>query len=253
MKAAVIAAQRGHEVILHEAGTQLGGQALLAQQLPGRTEFGGLVTNLQRELELAKVQVHKNSRVNADQLRAMQPDVTIIATGAKPRRPLLENDGSVTLFDPWQVLHAPEQVGRSVVIVDWRSDWIGPGIALLLAQKGCHVRLAVNSPLIGEQLPLYVRDELVARLHKAGIEVLNYMRLYGVDSNSVYLQHTASEEAVVVDAVDSLVLCSGHVSDDDLWQQLAGSDMEIHAIGDCLTARTAEEAIYEGMSVAWQI
>lgn len=253
MKAAVIAAQRGHEVVLHEASPHLGGQALLAQQLPGRAEFGGLVTNLQRELVQAGVRVHKNSRINAAQLSAMNPDAVIIATGATPRLPPLESDGSVSLFDPWQVLHAPQKVGRSVVVVDWRSDWIGPGTALLLAQHGCQVRLAVNSPHVGEQLPLYVRDDLVSRLHKAGIEMLNYMRPYGTDSGCVFLQHTASEEAVIIDAVDSLVLCSGHVSNDELWQQLSGSDFEVHAIGDCLTARTAEEAIYEGMNIAWQL
>lgn len=253
MKAAVIAAQRGHQVALHEAGSQLGGQALLAQQLPGRAEFGGLVTNLQRELQQAGVEVHKNSRLDAAQVLALQPDAVIVATGATPRLPPLESDGSVTLFDPWQVLRAPQQVGRSVVVVDWRSDWIGPGIALLLAQQGCQVRLAVNSTHVGEQLPLYVRDELVARLHKAGIEVLNYMRPYGADSGSVYLQHTASEEAVIIDAVDSLVLCSGHTADDALFTQLAASGIVLHAIGDCLAPRTAEEAIYEGLCVAWQL
>jgi NADPH-dependent 2,4-dienoyl-CoA reductase/sulfur reductase-like enzyme len=35
MQAAVIAAQRGHQVSLYEAAAHLGGQVLLAQQLPG--------------------------------------------------------------------------------------------------------------------------------------------------------------------------------------------------------------------------
>ena len=46
MKAAAIAAARGHEVTLFERAHRLGGQALLAQQLPGREEFGGIVDNL---------------------------------------------------------------------------------------------------------------------------------------------------------------------------------------------------------------
>ena len=79
------------------------------------------------------------------------------------------------------------------------------------------------------------------------------MRPYGADSGSVYLQHTASEEAVIIDAVDSLVLCSGHTADDALFSQLAASGIALHAIGDCLAPRTAEEAIYEGLCVAWQL
>ncbi|HHJ4328515.1 TPA: FAD-dependent oxidoreductase, partial [Klebsiella pneumoniae] len=45
MKAAAVAAQRGHQVILCEASAQLGGQVNLAQLLPRRAEFGGASTN----------------------------------------------------------------------------------------------------------------------------------------------------------------------------------------------------------------
>ncbi|MCZ6637475.1 MAG: FAD-dependent oxidoreductase, partial [Alphaproteobacteria bacterium] len=40
MKAAAVAAEMGHRVVLHEASARLGGQVLLAQTLPGRSEFG---------------------------------------------------------------------------------------------------------------------------------------------------------------------------------------------------------------------
>ena len=46
MKAACVAAERGHRVTLFDSANRLGGQVLLAQELPGRAEFGGLVTNL---------------------------------------------------------------------------------------------------------------------------------------------------------------------------------------------------------------
>ncbi len=55
--------------------------------LPGRAEFGGLITNLQRELELARVQIHKSTRVDRARIAAEAPDVVFIATGAKPYRP----------------------------------------------------------------------------------------------------------------------------------------------------------------------
>jgi NADPH-dependent 2,4-dienoyl-CoA reductase/sulfur reductase-like enzyme len=62
MKAALPAAGRGHRVTLHEAGRRLGGQVLLAQLLPERAEFGGLVTNLQHELARAGVEVEREPR-----------------------------------------------------------------------------------------------------------------------------------------------------------------------------------------------
>ncbi len=53
MKAAAVAAQRGHGVTLYEASPRLGGQALLAQLRPGRTE-----ATLERELEGWTGEVH---------------------------------------------------------------------------------------------------------------------------------------------------------------------------------------------------
>ncbi len=61
MKAAAVAAQRGHDVTLCEATAQLGGQVNLAQLLPRRAEFGGASTNLQREMQLAGVEVRRNT------------------------------------------------------------------------------------------------------------------------------------------------------------------------------------------------
>ena len=48
MKAAAVAAERGHTVSLCEASPRLGGQALLAQLLPNRSEFGGIIDNLKQ-------------------------------------------------------------------------------------------------------------------------------------------------------------------------------------------------------------
>jgi len=254
MKAAVIAAQRGHHTTLYEAERRLGGQALLAQMLPGRAEFGGLITNLQRELELAGVQIHKGARIDRAAVMAAAPDVVLLATGAKPYRPEFPQEGALQIVDAWQVLRGEgTAIGQSVLIVDWRCDWVGIGIAEHLAQLGRSVRLAVSGIAAGETLPLYVRDHSAASLHKLGVKVLPYMRLYGSDSDSVYLQHVSSNEAVVIDKVDTLVLCMGHTPVDELSDSLEGLDVEAHVIGDAASPRTAEEAVYEGLKVAAEI
>jgi 2,4-dienoyl-CoA reductase-like NADH-dependent reductase (Old Yellow Enzyme family)/thioredoxin reductase len=253
MKAAVIATQRGHSVTLYEAERRLGGQALLAQMLPGRAEFGGLITNLERELELAGVQIHKGRRVDRAMIAAAAPDVVLIATGARPYRPDFPQEGALQIVDAWQVLRNQGTLGQSVVVIDWRADWIGIGIAEHLAQQGRSVRLAVSGTAAGESLPLYVRDHSAASLHKLGVKVLPYMRLYGSDADSVYLQHVSGGEAVVIEKVDALVLCTGHTPVDELSDTIEDLAIDIRIIGDAASPRTAEEAVYEGLSVAAEI
>jgi 2,4-dienoyl-CoA reductase-like NADH-dependent reductase (Old Yellow Enzyme family)/thioredoxin reductase len=253
MKAAVIATQRGHSVTLYEAERRLGGQALLAQMLPGRAEFGGLITNLERELELAGVQIHKGRRVDRAMIAAAAPDVVLIATGARPYRPDFPQEGALQIVDAWQVLRNQGTLGQSVVVIDWRADWIGIGIAEHLAQQGRSVRLAVSGTAAGESLPLYVRDHSAASLHKLGVQVLPYMRLYGSDADSVYLQHVSGGEAVVIEKVDALVLCTGHTPVDELSDTIEDLAIDIRIIGDAASPRTAEEAVYEGLSVAAEI
>jgi hypothetical protein len=157
------------------------------------------------------------------------------------------------IVDAWQVLRGQAVSGQSVVVIDWRADWIGIGIAEHLAQQGRSVRLAVYGIAAGETLPLYVRDDAVASLHKLGVKVLPYMRLYGSDADSVYLQHISSGEAVLIDKVDTLVLCTGHTPVDELSDSLEDMDIDVRVIGDAASPRTAEEAVYEGLKVAAEI
>ncbi|WP_296743304.1 FAD-dependent oxidoreductase [Mesorhizobium sp.] len=250
MKAAATAAVRGHQVTLYEASTQLGGQAQLAQQLPRRSEFGGIITNLSRELELAQVRVVKGVRVDHALVDAEKPDAVVLATGARPYRPEMPDDGSVQIVDAWQVLKKQVKTGSRVVVADWRCDWIGPGIAEMLVNDGCDVELAVNGTHPGELLPLYVRDNIAAELHKAGVGITTYARVFGCDGGTVYMQHSVSEQPILFENIDTLVLCMGHQPEDELSAMLMDQVPEVHVIGDSLAPRTAEEAVYEGLKVA---
>ena len=249
LKAAAVAAARGHHVTLHEKNKQLGGQALLAQLLPRRAEFGGIVSNLTRECELAGVDLRTRSTVDRAFIEREAPDAVVVATGATPRELPADRFENTHVVNAWQVLRGETNVGSRVVVPDWRCDWIGMGIAEMLALDGCQVRLAVDGYMAGQTLQSYVRDAWAGELFRAGVEVVPYAHLFGADEDSVYFEHTASREPLVLKEVDTLVLALGQAPSRALEFELQGLDIESHFVGDCLAARTAEEAVYEGLKV----
>ncbi len=253
MKAAAVAAERGHEVILCEATESLGGQTLLAQLLPGRTEFGGIVTNLTREMERAGVAVRKQTPVTRTFVDEMAPDAVVIATGARPAPVEIEGMDEGHVVEAWSVIRGEANVGGNVVVADWRCDWIGLGLAEHLARNGCSVTLAVNGYMPGQTIQMYVRDHWAGILHELGVNVIPYARLFGVDADSVYLQHATSGDAIIVEDIDTLVTSLGHHSVTSLADELEDWDGDVHLVGDCLAPRTAEEAVFEGLKVAAEI
>ncbi len=247
MKAAAVSARRGHQVLLCEASPQLGGQTLLAQALPGRAEFGGLATNLAREVALAGVEVRTGLKVTRALVEAEAPDAVVIATGARPHLPPLDRWEGAHLLDAWSVLEGKANVGHRVVVSDWRGDWVGMGLAEMLARNGAAVTLAVNAPVSGNALQMYLRDHWNGVLHSLGVKVVPYLSFYGADREAAYFQHAVTQQPVVFDEIDSVIVCHGADAAAALEAELAGLEIETRLIGDCLTPRTAEEAVYEGL------
>ena len=79
------------------------------------------------------------------------------------------------------------------------------------------------------------------------------MRLYGADGRTAYFIHTPSREPVVLEDVDTLVLSTPNHPVDDFSDALAARGIEHHLIGDCLTPRTCEEAVYEGLKAGMAV
>jgi thioredoxin reductase len=247
LKAAAVAAERGHRVQLFDAGRRLGGQVLLAELLPGRAEFGGVVTNLSAEAERAGAKLQAGVTVDCDTIAQVAPDVLIVATGARPYLPPLEAGGELPIVDAWEVIRGASLPAGRVVIADWNGDWIGLGLAQMLAQTGRPVTLAANGMGPGEGLQQYVRTSMVAPLIRAKVEILPHVRLYGYDDDSVYFQDTLTNDAVVVDDVAALVVSYGHTSVDDLLN--CPNAGQVIAIGDALAPRSVEEAVLDGLRV----
>ena len=169
-----------------------------------------MVTNLAREATRAGCRIEVGSSVDLDVVGRLDPDLVVVATGARPYLPPLEVMGTPCVLDAWEVIGGAAPARGHVVVADWRSDWIGPGVARLLAGRGMRVTLAVNAPAPGSSLQQYVRDALVRSLVREGIEVLPWLRPVGIFDDSVYLQHVLTGEPVILDGVTGLVMACGH-------------------------------------------
>ncbi|WP_246226042.1 FAD-dependent oxidoreductase [Chelativorans xinjiangense] len=261
LKAAAVAASRGHDVTLLEKRNELGGQAMLAAALPGREEFGGIVSNLVGEAERAGARLVPGVTVTRELVDREAPDVVIVATGVRRRTPDL-GQNEVDAWRLFQILHdhagehrrrklfwelGQANVGAEVVVVDSRLDWLAMGLAEQLALGGCKVRLAVLGYMPGQNIPKQVRDHWAGVLHRLGVEVLPYMRYLGAEGDTARFAHMTGGREVLVRPVDTVIHVAPPVPETELEESLSGYTGIVHIVGDCLAPRTAEEAVLDGL------
>jgi len=250
MKAAAVAAARGHEVVLCEASSRLGGLVQLAERLPDRAEFGGLAVNLRREVERAGVTVRLGVPVTRALVEADAPDAVIVATGSRPHWPDIEDGGGLHVVHAWDVVAGVGEAGKRVVIADGRLDWVASGLAERLARDGHHVRLCSLGLMPASNIPSGVRDHWSGVLHRLGVESRAHLRLRGAADGAVFFEHAIVREPVILEDVDTLVVAGGGAPVTELEESLDGWPGRLLLAGDCLVPRTAEEAVLEGLKAA---
>jgi hypothetical protein len=164
MKAAAVAGDRGHDVVLYERSTELGGHLNVLSLLPTRSEWHVEVENLEREMTRAGVDVRLGGEPDANELRALDPAVVLCATGSTwdrsgytPRWPGREGirgaDQSSVLDIATATLRAsadPASLGEKVLIYDDTGEYMPLGLADLLARAGVVVELVTPLLYVGE-------------------------------------------------------------------------------------------------------
>jgi 2,4-dienoyl-CoA reductase-like NADH-dependent reductase (Old Yellow Enzyme family)/thioredoxin reductase len=251
LAAAADASGSGHEVILLEQGPEIGGQLALAGAAPGGAEIcRSLRSNYERLL--GEVDVRLGTAAGLELVTGLGPDGVVVATGAKPHRPDLALDG-VEVLQGWDVLAGDLPHGGGVVVADWGGDTTGLDAAEVLAAAGSAVTLAVGSVTAGEGVHQYRRNLYLARLYRAGVRVLHHLELAGADSRGIRFRNVFAPELESVVEAETLVLSLGREPVDDLVSTLAALDVPVRAAGDCLSPRSAEEAILEGTLAAREV
>ena len=258
LQAAVTATERGHRVTLLERHARLGGQIPAAASVPTRAELLDITRNLVAATARLGVEVRTGCEATVEVIRSLDPEVVIIATGARPVRPWWAGSPAEhpTVVDVRDVLEGTAGPRGRVVVVDELGFHQATSVAELLADRGCAVEIVTNGMVVGQDLGITLDLETWnVRAQAKGITQATDLVPMGVaaagDRLRLELQHhpTGTDRQMECD----WVVVAGHQqAEDRLWHDLraGGFTGSLHRIGDCLAPRRAHAAVVEGHRVA---
>lgn len=248
MKAAITAAQRGHQVILCEKTGELGGILKSEQALPFKYEMYQLGLTLARQMELEGVEVRLNTLVTAQMVEEEKADALIVAVGSTPIVPPLpgiDGDNVVVVNDYYR---NKDKVEDTVVV-------LGGGLA------GCEC--AVHLGMEGKQVALVeMRDTLAADCNIRHRPILMkqveqyttpYTGLTGLEvrEDGLLCRDGAGKEVLIP---GKTVICAvGQRANRADVDALRGSAPFVREIGDCVRPSNITNAVYQGYHAALDI
>jgi len=176
LEAARVAAARGHQVMLFESSSELGGQTLIAMRAPGRQDFDGATRWSSRQCRKLGVEIRLETAATVANVLAESPHMVVVATGALARQPKLAGMDVHVCVSAWDVLRgkAPP-LGQTLLVIDEEYGHQGPTTAEFLLDQGKEVDLITSQETIANFLGATTRPPLLARLFKKGIQVFTHL------------------------------------------------------------------------------
>ncbi|MBD8874921.1 NADH:flavin oxidoreductase [Roseibium polysiphoniae] len=140
LEAARVSAERGHEVIVHEAANNPGGQIRLTSLSERRREMISIIDWRFQECTRLGVTFRFNSFVDASTALEDDPDVIVIATGGLPHTEVLQS-GNELVVSAWDILSGDVKPGSNVLVYDDAGDHSGLMAAEKIAATGAKVEI----------------------------------------------------------------------------------------------------------------
>ena len=275
MEAARVSAERGHSVVLFEAGPKLGGQIIVAASAHERRDLIGIVDWRISELERLGVEVRTNSYAQADDALAEKPDIVIVATGGIPDMEWLE--GGELCDSVWDVLTRSVVGKDDILVYDGTGRQAAPSCALRLAEEGKSVCIATPDDALAVEMPYTDKASYRKRISQLGIRSLVEVRLQKVvrRNHGPGLVATLRNELTGAESeieVQQVVIENGTLPVADVYHELRtrsvndgvtdirfllgqetalpeparkAGQFELHRIGDAASSRDIHAAIYE--------
>ncbi len=266
MEAARVAALRKHHVQLFEEKDQLGGQVNLLAKVPMRAEFADLTRWQASQIEKLGVKVQLKTRMEADAIKALKPDVVIVATGSTPQRtgftealPLRAEIPGVrqgNVVSVWDILEDKVEVkGKNVVIIDNNAAHEAYATADYIVDGGGRVQVVTRLYHAGMDLaPVHDIILYYRRLLEKGVTFIPTHLVKEIKGNKAVIYNVyAPIQERTLENIDLFVLAMNKDPNDGLYKELKGKVPELYRIGDCVAPRRAQYAVWDGHMIGRKI
>lgn len=247
MEAARTAAMRGHKVFLYEKNGSLGGNLIPGGSHSFKKEVRELNAWYQNELKALPVEIHTGETVTSEQLRNMDADVIILATGSVPVMPNISGMDDKKVLGCMEAFAHPEKVGQKVMVIG--GGLVGCEMALDYAQDGKEVMVVEALPKIlsaGILSPIPNGQMIHDLFEHHHVTVLEKHRLSAVENGKVILESDGQKK--VLDA-DTVVIAVGFRPAPSMAQELQRCGAVVYEIGDGQKVSTILHAVWDGYEV----
>lgn len=248
LKAAHTAALRGHQVILMEKESELGGILKSEQALPFKREMYELSLTFAKQCREAGVEIRLNTEATKELVESESPDAVIIAAGSRPLvLPIPGIDGeNVTIVNNYYL--EKEKVGDEVVVLG--GGLAGCEAAIHLAQEGKKVTIVEMRDALAPDANVRHRPLLLKQIEGLA-EVRTGLKGMEVTAQGVVCEDREGQRHLVKG--NSVICALGQRARTDVAEALRDTAPYVAVIGDCAKVSTITNAVYQGYHAALDI
>jgi 2,4-dienoyl-CoA reductase-like NADH-dependent reductase (Old Yellow Enzyme family)/thioredoxin reductase len=243
LSAALVLHERGHGVIVAEAGPEAGGTFRAAPLSPGKESMKRPLQGLLKTVEQAKIPVLTNQKVDETFLRKIHPEILVWAVGAEAVRPPIDGLDTVpTITSKEYYLGGRELPGRRILVIG--GGLVGVEAAEKLALEGREVIVVEMLPNMGGAREAVGKALLFKRLVVfSRVILLTSTTVLRIGKDALELQTPDGPRSLP--PVDSVLLAAG-LRPEPIPEALRALVPEVLVVGDAKAPRDVESAVQEG-------